>query len=99
MALHEYEAFNYSGDVFYSDNPILTEALEHNGTLSSTSAPRSILEFLLQTAPEYIKSVPKHWLKQDLPPANGQTYLSIAFLIIGIPAHLCHIVVFLAYAR
>ena len=98
MALHEYEVFD-SENVFYSDTPIIRKLLEHNSTLSSTSPPRSILKFLLETNPEYIKLVPNHWLKQDLPPANGQTYLSIAFLIIGIPAQLCHIVVFLAYAR
>ena len=59
----------------------------------------SILAFLLLNFPNYIEMVPSHWLSQDMPSHGLQAYVSIAFLIIGIPANIGHLLVFLAFVR
>ena len=88
-----------SESMLHLDNIIVTEEAAFNDTLGSANRSKSILEFLLLTAPEFVKMVPSHWLEQILPPSYGQLSISIAFMIIGIPAHICHIIVFLTYIR
>ena len=55
--------------------------------------------FLDKYAPEYIETVPQHWLYQDLPRIDVQVSISIAFLVICVPGTISQILVFLAYCR
>ncbi len=70
-----------------------------NGTLPLGVLNNSLLDFLLENAPEYIPVVPSLWLKQEMPSHNIQTYAAIMFLIICIPAHIGHLLIFVAYGR
>ena len=75
--------------------------LEENGneTLPLDASNNSLLAFLLENAPEYIPVVPSHWLKHEMPSHNIQTYAAIMFLIICIPAHIGHLLIFVAFGR
>ena len=95
---HKNETFKAENEL-YSNNLIVKEEATNNDTIEPAAQTKSILAFLLETAPESVKMVPSHWLEQILPPAYGQLSLSIAFMIIGIPSHLCHLLVFLTFAR
>ena len=72
----------------------------NNATLSEGIGNySSIFASLLKISPDYIPMVPEHWLFQDVPSHNYQLFVSIAFLVIGIPANVGHILVFLSFAR
>ena len=53
----------------------------------------------IKYAPEYIETVPQHWLYQDLPRIDVQVSISVAFLVICVPGTVSQILVFLAYCR
>ena len=86
----------FKGDpsnIFYSMVP-----QTYNNTMPEQPVSNnSILAFLLLNFPNYIEMVPSHWLSQDMPSHGLQAYVSVAFLIIGIPANIGHLLVFLAF--
>ena len=100
-----YSTFNKSMATEFKDNPdnsffTITSDFYNNMTMPEQPVSnRSILAFLLSNFPSYIEMVPSHWLSQDLPSHGIQAFVSIAFLIIGIPANIGHILVFLAFAK
>ena len=89
----------------YTDNPNNAFFLNSMEATKNATIPEdivnngSIFAFLLLNFPDYIPMVPSHWLSQDNPSYYNQIFVSISFLIIGIPANIGHILVFLAFAR
>ena len=85
----------------YKPNEIFFSKAEMNNTTMSegTVNDSSIFASLLKISPDFIPMVPEHWLFQDIPSHNYQLFVSIAFLVIGIPANIGHILVFLAFVR
>ena len=73
--------------------------LEESGTFTLGASNNSLMAFLLENAPEYIPVVPSHWLKQEMPSHNIQTYAAITILMICIPAHIGHLLIFVAFGR
>ena len=62
-------------------------------------APNSLYEYLKETTPSYIKVVPTHWLELEKPDHDIQIYMSVLFLLIGIPGNVSQLLVIFAYAR
>ena len=62
-------------------------------------APNSLYEYLKETTPSYIRVVPKHWLELEKPDHDIQIYMSVLFLLIGIPGNVSQLLVIFAYAR
>ena len=89
----------------YTDNPNNAFFLNSMEATKNATIPEdivnngSIFAFLLLNFPDYIPMVPSHWLSQDNPSHYNQIFVSISFLIIGIPANIGHILVFLAFIR
>ena len=85
----------------YKPNEIFFSMAKMNNTTMSegTVNDSSIFASLLKTSPDYIPMVPEHWLFQDIPSHKYQLFVSIAFLVLGVPANIGHILVFLAFVR
>ena len=81
-------------EIFYSG-----AAMNNTKLLENLVNNRSIFASLLRISPEYIPMVPGHWLFKDILSYDYQLFVSIVFLLIGIPANVGHILVFLAFAR
>ena len=62
-------------------------------------APNSLHAYLKETTPSYIRVVPKHWLELEKPDHDIQIYMSVLFLLIGIPGNVSQLLVIFAYAR
>ena len=60
---------------------------------------QSLLNYLLDTAPEYIKVVPSHWLEQEAPSPKIQLAISIILLTVCVTGNVSQILVVLAYTR
>ena len=68
----------------------MNQDLPENGTLR---------HFLENRVPDYIGSVPPHWLDSHILSPDIQIYVAIIFLIICIPGNFGQILVFIAYSR
>ena len=60
---------------------------------------KTLRQFLLERAPEYIDRVPKHWLEEHQLSNNVQICMAVLLLIICIPGNVGHVLVFTAYSR
>ena len=60
---------------------------------------RTLRDFLQETVPDYIGSVPTHWLESHILCPEIQILMGFIFLIVCIPGNLGQILVFIAYWR
>ena len=60
---------------------------------------RTLRDFLQETVPDYIGSVPPHWLESHILCSEIQILMAFIFLIVCIPGNFGQILVFIAYSR
>ena len=59
----------------------------------------SLKSYLCEIEPDYISVVPNHWLSQDQPVPDIQTYTSIYLLILCVPGNISQLLVMTAFKR
>ena len=85
---------------FFSDfNSTEDEFKNHSTNASNEASNNSMFAYLLITSPKYMEIVPNHWLQQDFPSYNVQTFVAIFFLIICVPSNIGQILIFVAFGR
>ena len=70
-----------------------------NNSVHEKLCDNCLLTYLVETVPEFVKVVPKHWLLEDVPFFHIQTIVALLLLVICVPANIAHILIFVAYGK
>jgi hypothetical protein len=62
-----------------------------NGTL--------LMKLLNEDFPDFVSSVPEHWLAQEAPSRMAQYILLTVYLILVVPANICQFLIIFVFLR